>query len=127
MLPVTTMFKVKLEQVEALDHEAKATFPERLLSFLRRQVPEACGEEAAADVAQAITRAARWGLHGELEVATFAVLAFTHGVDFDEQGWARGTLALPDLTGAERIHRVYEAAIRRLLVANTALAEKETT
>lgn len=119
------MFKVKSKQFEAFAHGATVTFPERLLAFLRRQVPEACGPRAVGDVDRAIARAARWGLHDELDVATFAVLAFTHGPEFDEQLWARSTLALPDVPASVRVHRVYEAAIRRLEIANTPMAGKE--
>jgi hypothetical protein len=119
------MFKAKVNQVEALADAAAATFPRRLLAFLRREVPGACGVRAEEQVTEAIHRAHRWGLTAELDVATYAVLAFTHSPAFDKQRWAHETLDRPSVPPSQRIHEVYEAAVRRLIVEGTALAEKE--
>ncbi len=70
-------------------------------------------------------RAHGWELHGERDVATFVVLAFAHGMEFDAEPWAREWLARPDVPADARVHRTYEAAVRRALVTGTALAGKE--
>lgn len=136
------MIRFKPAQIDAFAEAAAATFPERLLGFLERQLgEEAAGEpgdiaDADADasapspipplteaaVRGAIARAHHHGLHGELDVATFAVLVFTQGVEFAEEPWARALLEAPEVPASTRIHNVYEAAIRRALVKGTALA-----
>jgi|SRR5580704_11540345 hypothetical protein len=119
------MFKIKEAQVAALAEAEAKTFPERLLAFLLREVPEACDAGAAEKARRAAERASCWGLAGERDVATFAVLAFVHGMEFDQEPWARDTLARRDAPASTRIHLVYEAAVRRAEVGGTALAGKE--
>lgn len=137
------MIRFKPAQIDAFAEASAATFPERLLGFLERQLGEEDagqpGDEGDADagdaspsrvvpplteaaVRGAISRAHHHGLHGELDVATFAVLVFTHGPGFAEEPWARALLEAPEVPASTRIHNVYEAAIRRDLVKGTALA-----
>ena len=132
------MIRFKPAQIDAFAEAAAATFPERLLGFLERQLGEAAGQPGdgagaaspsppvppltEAAVRGAIARAHHHGLHGERDVATFAVLVFTHGPGFAEEPWARALLEAPEVPASTRIHNVYEAAIRRELVKGTALA-----
>ena len=97
------MFKIKAAQVASFAEAEARTFPDRLLAFLRREVPEACDAGAAEKVERAIERAQAWGLAGERDVATFAVLAFVHGMDFDHEPWAERTLAQDDVAASTRI------------------------
>lgn len=119
------MFRIKPTQLASFAAAAAVTFPERMLEFLQREMPEVCDAETPSRMEQAILRAHRWGLWVDLDVSTFVVLVFTHGPRFDEEAWAEETLARTDVPVSTRIHLVYEAAIRRMLVEDTALARKE--
>ena len=119
------MFRIKPSQLASFAAAAQAAFPERMVEFLQREMPEVCDLETESRVEQAILRAHRWGLWVDLDVSTFVVLVFTHGPRFDEEPWAEELLARADVPVSTRIHLVYEAAIRRMLVEDTAMARKE--
>lgn len=119
------MFRIKPNQLASFVAAASATFPERMIEFLQREMPEVCDAETEGRVEQAILRAHRWGLWVDLDVSTFVVLVFTHGPRFDEEPWAEEPLARSDVPVSTRIHLAYEAAIRRMLIEDTAMARKE--
>ncbi len=119
------MFKIRSHQLASFAAAAAVTFPERMVEFLRREMPEVCDEETPSRVDQAIVRAHGRGLLLDLDLSRFVVLTFTHGPLFDEEAWAKRTLERDDLPASTRIARVYEAAIRRQLVEDTAMARRE--
>ena len=118
------MFKIPAESMAILGQEMAKTFPERIFAFVQRNLPKECKGDVRAQIKQALSDAAKWGFVLERDVATYVVLTFALGPHFDEAAWAKEILAQIDVSAHERIATVYETAIRRSIIAHSALSEK---
>jgi hypothetical protein len=117
--------KLPASVVQVMSGEVAKTFPARLLSFIRTHMPESCGDDTPQKLTIAIMRARTWGLATERDVATYVSLCFTLGLRFDEESWAHEVLSRQDVEAGERIHTVFELAVRQALLADTPLAPEE--
>lgn len=82
------MLRIRKEQMNALDDAAQNVFHQQLLTYLRREMPDATEEFSDAALLRRIEtseeRAAKYGIGSNAGVAQFVCLTFISGVEFDE-------------------------------------------
>lgn len=80
--------KIRKEQMSTLDNAGQANFHQRLLIFLREEMPEVTSEftddQLIERIVQSEGRASSYGISTELGVTQFVCLTFMAGPDFDE-------------------------------------------
>jgi hypothetical protein len=99
---------------------ADASFPARMLRFVREHLPDRCRGQEQADMERALERAAQWEITGERERASFVVLWLLHGPGLERLPWAREILG--SAPRGNRAQRMMERTIRDAMVAGSALA-----
>jgi hypothetical protein len=103
---------IRPEQVDELDRAARNDFHQRLMKFLREQLPDetkaSTDEELLARITQSEERAARYGIVSEMGVTQFVCLTYMAGPDFNEMPPIHNYLSQPSDDPDERLNELVE-------------------
>lgn len=114
------MLEISATTLSKMRAEADASFPARLLRFVRERLPDRCRGDEEAEIGRALERADAWEIAGERERSAFVVVSFVHGPGFERQPWAREILASAHRRG-NRAQRLMERTIRDAMVSGSTL------
>lgn len=102
-----SMLKIRIEQMEALNQAASSAFYQRLIRFLRKEIPEATSsmDETALikHIIESEQRAAQYNIVSEAGIAQFVCLTFAAGPEFDAIPEVRDYLEQPGLNAEEKL------------------------
>ena len=111
------MFRIRKEQVEALDKAAFQAFEERVAEHVKESFPkhaELCGEEAVRKVVRiGLERAQEYGIAKEGGLQLYIDLMFLLGSSFDtdpQLPWAAEVLSDTSIEESARLDRLFEHA-----------------
>ena len=108
---------IRKAQMAVFERIAGERFAKRLVPHIQRMWSAQCAgltvEQIAARASDAVTRAVKWGLESELDVARFVDLTFVFGSDFDQSqkcGWAGEILRRASIPASERMAMLWNRA-----------------
>lgn len=101
------MLTIRAEQMAALDEAASSRFHNRLMVYLREEIPGATSgindEALMQHIIDSERRAAKYNIESEAGIAQFVCLTFAAGADFDEIPEIQEYLQQQDLSGEEKL------------------------
>lgn len=111
------MLVIRKPQMETLAGHCRLEFEQRMVAHVNRSWPErskAMGPEAVRQsVREAVAQAAACGITAEYDVARFIDLRYALALDFDRSPrwpWAAKILGDSDLSGHDKVERLWRAA-----------------
>jgi hypothetical protein len=107
------MFKLRSDQIETLENDARRRFLDRLMAHLREhhaEIVEPFPEDVLREMAEsAVRRAKSHGLTGEASVTAFVGLMFEIAPNFDQHPAVREVLEDGELAPDDRVEELLES------------------
>jgi hypothetical protein len=101
------MLRIRKKQIDTFDKSAQADFHQRLLAFLRAELPKetAAMEDAALleRIVDGERRASAYGIESDAGIAQFVCLTFMAGPAFDEIPEVRAYLQEPGMEPEDKL------------------------
>jgi hypothetical protein len=111
------MLTIRAAQMQVFESRLRCAFEARLASFIHERCPDRCAhlgdEETSRTVTAAVSRADRYGLVSEYDIARFVLLEFLLGQEIDPHSrlaWVRETLDDPRLPPETKLDILWEYA-----------------